>query len=156
MPSNMAEAVIEVPLEHVPLTESATDLRLELVEISTANGPAELGPCLKHVTHIINDIPLPIFEFKNDSSKIRQSDGRLKIPISRSNHVGGTEALIGWKVANASTESPLLSVKGLVNFDSNEFEKSIEFGLPDTPNLVKEEIIEIEIQSGIESKFDFI
>ena len=98
------------------------------------------------MTHIINDIPLPVFEFKSDSSKIRQTDGKIQIPISRSNHVGGTDALIGWKVANASTESPLISVKGLVSFDANEFEKDIEFSLPDTPNLVKEEIIEIEIQ----------
>ena len=47
MPSDMAEAVIEVPLEQVPLSESSTDLRMELVKISTADGPAELGECLK-------------------------------------------------------------------------------------------------------------
>ena len=146
MPSDMAEAVIEVPLEQIPLQEAVTEIRMTLVTITAGTVPAELGEIKSHFVSIVNDIPLPMFEFKTEGTKVRQSDGIIAIPVVRTNAVA-TGALIAWKVANASTESPMLNMKGLLKFDPRQNEQAFELHLPQMPNLVREEMIEIELQA---------
>jgi len=146
MPSEVAEAVIEVPLEQIPLEEAITEIKMVLVSITAGDIPAQLGMITSHTVAVVNDVPLPTFEFKSDGSKVRQSDGVVHLDIIRTNNVNSA-ALIGWKVANASTESPMLKLKGLVKFDPSVMEKRVEIQLPQLPNLVKEETIEIELQA---------
>jgi hypothetical protein len=77
---------------------------------------------------------------------VRQSDTQIFIPVIRSNNIT-SPALVTWKVSNASTESPLLNKRGLLKYEPNQNELKIAIELPQTPNLVKEEIIEIELQA---------
>ena len=145
-----SEGHIDFPIEQIPMKDATTIIKMKLVSIKENDLPVELGKTKDLELTIMNDVPLPVFEFKADSSKIVQSLEKIEIPVVRS---GGarSKAVINWRVSSAPTESKLLDTSGKLLFDKGVLEQPIEIKLPQTPNLLREEEVEIELYNSIES-----
>ena len=144
-----SEGTIDIPIEQIPMKDAHTVIPMQLVSIKADDVPVELGKIKQLKITVNNDVPLPVFEFKNEASKIVQSLEKIEIPVLRT---GGarSKAFINWRVSSAPTESKLLDTSGKLVFNKDELEKPIEIKLPQVPNLLREEDVEIELYNSID------
>lgn len=144
-----SEGTIDVPIEQVPMKDATTVIKMQLVSIKADDAPVELGKVKTLEITVNNDVPLPVFEFKADASKIVQSLEKIEIPVIRTAGAR-SHALINWRVSSAPTESKLLNTSGKLTFADGQLEQPIEIKLPQLPNLLREEDVEIELFNSID------
>ena len=91
IPDGVSGGLIEIHLDQLSFDEPVTKIKVALIGVE---GVSELCEEVIHEISMMNDVPLPVFEFKSKSFDAKQSSGKIAIPIIRCNNIQA-EALVG-------------------------------------------------------------